>query len=318
MAGYYARRLMHPYVPRPDAEAVNEDDIYCESCGYNLRGLAPGRACPECGHGEKAAKSAKRGKRRPLVDPLLAGDDHSRHRFRSGLCAIAVLFALVAVARPIAFGGIVLTPDPIWSIGYRWLFFFAALGWVIAVWVVTPANLDALLPKWRRIRQSARLLALAWLPGAAIFLAVPVFLQDDLLLMAGRICRVAGGIGVLVLGTLLYRLAEDAELEQDKSRINLAIWMLPLPTLLLSVVPGTMAWFAVIPLVLVYVVWVWAMLLFAAGSFGMSQHVRWAMRHGLERMGRDERIRARKQKLEEEAASGVRETRRGEGDIPLA
>ena len=306
---------MHPYVPRPDSGAVNEEDVLCENCGYNLRGLAPGRACPECGHG---SGSKKKNKRRSLIDPFLNGDDSHRSRLRTGLFLIAVIFPVVALARPFAFGGIVLTGDPVWSIGYRWLVLLAATGWIAAVWMVTPPNLDTLLPSWRRVRQAARLLAWAWLPGAAIMLISSYFLLEDVLLLAGYAGRFTGGVGVLVVGVWLYRLAEDAELEKEHHRINLAVWVLPLPTLLLAAVSGPMAWFAVIPLTLVYITWVWAMLLYAAAIFGMGQHVRWAMRHRLEQMEREERIQARKKQLEKEAASRVRETREGEGDIPLA
>ncbi|TVQ55893.1 MAG: hypothetical protein EA377_02825 [Phycisphaerales bacterium] len=305
---------MHPYVPRPDSDAANEEDVLCENCGYNLRGLAPGRACPECGRG---GGSKKKNKRRSLIDPFLHGDDSHRSRFRTGLFIIAVVFLALAPTRLIAFGGSVLTGDPAWSIGYRGLVLLAAVAWVAAVWKVTPPDLDTLLPKWRRIRQTARLLAWAWLPGAVILLINSYGVTEEVLLLAGSACRLIGGIGVLVVGVWLYRLAEDAELEKEHHRINLAVWVLPLPTLLLAVVSGPMAWFAVIPLTLVYIVWVWGMLLYAVAAFGMGQHVRWAMRYSLEQMEREERIKARKKKLEEEAAGRVRETRSGEGDIPL-
>ena len=79
-----------------------EDDLACESCGYNVRGLTYGRDCPECGVRIRAI--------RPTHDMLLNTAPVERHRWRTGLwlagmCvamaqATVAMFAATRTGRP--------------------------------------------------------------------------------------------------------------------------------------------------------------------------------------------------------------------------
>ena len=77
------------------------EDRYCEGCGYNLRGLQFGQACPECGLGSLSSGGGVRASTR---DPLLTVDEGVRRSMKLGfrlgsLTLLGATILLIALVR---------------------------------------------------------------------------------------------------------------------------------------------------------------------------------------------------------------------------
>ena len=72
MSGFLSSKYLK-YLQASSGERI-EEDIRCVDCGYNLRGLNYGRACPECG----VTIEAPGGAGGASADGLLAGGPLAR------------------------------------------------------------------------------------------------------------------------------------------------------------------------------------------------------------------------------------------------
>jgi len=282
-----------------------DEDRACESCGYNLRGLAFGRKCPECGHAQSLGVPSH-----PLTDIILSGDELSRARWRKGL-GLAVLVLLAAVVARLGYFFLAARgPTPLLQDCYVWFGAINCIAWVVAVWMITPR---AIVQKWPWLnvpRVAARVLALMWLPGYACLVARYTLpstfggMPELALCDAGG--RFLGGIGVMCTAFILHHVAAEAELPAAARRLSAALWLLWIPTLLAQAFGAFIPWFALVLLGMVLGVWAWLMSLLILGVHELYWHVRWAGIHAVETQGRDERIKKKRREIEAEVEATVR------------
>ncbi len=280
-------------------------DVPCAHCGYNLRGLSAGRNCPECGRAipfdfETAA------------DPLLAGSFERRSMTKWGLTllfASALAFAILRVACAAT-----------WSIAY-WppLAAYAgacvliALAWSVGTIVATPHSMDLGRPVWsvRWItRWVARCTQALWLP-AAVFgllatLAGPLSLPRQSMIDLSLSFSVAAGMGWPLFAFLLHEVALEIDLDDAPRRIGIAIWTLPILTIVLMFLPLRMFFFVLALTAPLVLAWGWYLVGFSRGLWEMRQYVAWGVRSGLESVDRESRIAHKRAELEQAANAMVR------------
>jgi hypothetical protein len=253
-----------------------DTDAPCGHCGYNLRGLQPGRTCPECG--------------RPIPldlrphDALAAGSMRQRRLLMWGLTIIG-LCAAALVALRIGFGVTWATTRgavPLWPFiaGCAAL----SLAWVCGVWLAAPRRLDAIRPGRVWLGLLARWTQLLWLPAIACWLLADTAFsatprEETLLFWSSVMAWLAKG-GMLAVGLLLWQMAEDAELEDCARRLGMALYVVPVLTAVLTFAPYR-AWFFLLAIISpLPLAWGWYMLQFAMASWSMAHSVRWGVRAG--------------------------------------
>jgi hypothetical protein len=290
-----------------------EVDVSCGTCGYNLRGLTWGRACPECG----AVVQPRGG----LTDSLLGGDHAERGRWRVGLGLAAWCVFVAMIARM----GYFLASAPGVSDPVTHVYLFVGLVnsamWIVAVWLVTPASIMSERRWMRRPWRAARVLCFFWIVGYGCLIARyatnPVGTAEKLIIAGDVVGRLLGGVGVLCVAFILSYLAGEAELEQADRRLNAAVWLLAFPTLLAQVFPEQMAWFTLIPLGFVLFFWCWLMTLLMLGILDLHRHVRWGQRDTEVSSDRQRRIDEARAEFDAQVESTIRPTSRHPGEIPL-
>lgn len=258
-----------------------DNDRPCAACGYNLRGLSLRGQCPECGLPVAAEQTA-----RLLDDPLSLMPIHVIRVFRRG-CWLAsltvVVFLGLMVSRwwgnwlPWAWSSVLLT---------------AAVLWALAAWLVTPAFelRQAVLRGFAtgsRLRQAARWLQLGWVVAAATGLvqAVRPGSGGAGLLYAGAAIGIGlGAVGGVALAVMLQRLAEWVRDDRAERALNLAVWGVPLATLLL-LVPLHLPMIGI----LVSVLWLLAVGCLPYGLLSLSQSVTLSVMHAREHQDRERR-----------------------------
>lgn len=317
MSGYFSSKAVA--AREALARGPIDDDIACPICGYNLRGLTWGRACPECG------SIAQPSRWQGIGDALAAADVDQRAALRLGF-GLGALCVLIALSAKILFTA--------WSIfggaaGSGWListYVIVVLAnsavWVWAVWLMTPAHVDKHL-RIPRVRRTARVLAWGFPAGFALLAAVRLGGMaggpaGDTAWAIALALRLAGGVGVVFLLAVVERAAIGSELEDEARRSASAMWLLWIPTVLLMVFPSTMAWFTIVPLGMVMFFWAWLMIAMARALYGIHSHLRWMKRHAHDALGRDERIVQKRAAMDAELQGKIRPLpNRGGGDVPM-
>lgn len=290
------RRLLESGAP------VIDRDAPCEHCGYNLRGLHPGRNCPECGRAIPLDL-------RPL-DPLFAGTHSERAWLAHGLTVVATMAAAIVALR---LGFAVLWAMtrgalPLWP--FIACCVATSLAWIAGVFLATPRRLDALRPRRRALRLIARWSQSLWLPALTCWLlaetkfaATP---QADALMFWSAVSGWSAKAGAVALGLLLLQMAEDAELEDATRRLGLGLYVLPVLGAVLALLPHRM-WFIMLALMSpLLLAWGWYMLQFALAVWEMRQNVCWGVRAANESHDRDARIAQVRAELDREALAQVR------------
>ena len=108
------------------------------------------------------------------------------------------------------------------------------------------------------------------------------------------------------------------DLEDASRRIHLAIWMLPLPTIVLLLIPSQIPWIFWFLVSIPLLLWCWYLFVFGRGVLVMKQHVSWSLRIAADHSNRDHRIREKRQELEQEANAIVRPVQLGPNrDLPV-
>jgi hypothetical protein len=292
-----------------------DHDFFCTACGYNVRGLVYGRNCPECGTQIQRAGAQNK-------DPLLSGEWHERQLVRTGLALIAACLFFASFARLSLFFVLFATPAMVIARIYIGVGLFVSLLWIIGTWLVTPRRFDSQYMKWRWLRRTARWSALLLIPGYICWLLAATTMSgsnaEDALRFWSILCRGLAGVGALFLAAWLVRLAADAELDDAARRLYHAIWMLPIPSLLLAIVPNQIPWIFVILIMLPLLAWCWYVITMALGVWSMFNHVHWAMRIAAEYPHRLNRMAETRGELDTEARKNIRPVQPSiSKDLPL-
>lgn len=307
--------LSNKFLQYRNAASLNiESDLFCTTCGYNVRGLMFGRNCPECGQQIRQSPG--------MHDALVSGDWSQRQRTWLGLTLITASLFIVAIARFWLFIVLVLTSMMSAEHIYLWLGLCVSGAWVGGVWLLTPPRMDAQYAPMKWLRLSARWSQLLWLPAYLCWIAASLFYSGtplgDSLYPWSLMLRGVAGIGALCFAAWLLRLASDAELDDASRRINFCIWMLPIPTLLLVQVPSQVPWIALTLIAMVLLVWCWYVLLLGRAVLVMQRHVSWALRLAADLQHRDTRMMQTRQQLECEIQAQIRPLpQQTRSDVPL-
>ena len=278
-----------------------DKDLACANCNYNLRGLKPGRVCPECGRVIPFDLPM-------AMDPMLGGDAARRSRTLWGLTLMAVA-GVSAVALRIGSAAL-------WSFAY-WppLTLHAsarlviALAWSIGVIMALPRSMDAGRPMRRAARQLVVLSQILWIPSALCgLLALTPGLAASALSLTqwSHVLSVPAMIGGIGVALLLLQAADEIQLDEAPRLIGIAVWTVPVLTGVLMFVPrgvGFITLSLVGPLMLA---WGWYMISFARGVWEFRQYVEWGMRQVGDVGDREVRVAQTRAELQHEADSQVR------------
>jgi hypothetical protein len=279
-----------------------DDDCYCVTCGYNLRGLSFGRNCPECGRMIKPPSTR--------IDGLLSGDESQRQRIKIGLTLITACLFIASGAALALFIALSLLGNPYAFDAYLWLGLILCLAWIAGVCLLTGHQFKSRYGKLNWLRRASRWMAFLWLPGHALWMWSSIWnagsLSADGVELLSFLIRAAAGVGGILFATWLMQLADDAELEDAARRINLAIWMLPLPTLLLAMLPDQVPWIFLALIGMVLLVWCWFVAMMGRGALAMQRHVSWGLRVAAEAADRDTRVTQKRAELQRETDARVR------------
>lgn len=289
-------------------------DVFCATCGYNVRGLTYGRNCPECGSQIVPVAG--------LEDVLVSGDWSERQRTYVGLALVAGCLIGVALARGALFIGLIFTGIANLDDAYLWLGTAMSIAWIAGVLMMTDRRLDAPYPRLRWMRIWTRRSQVLWLPAYGLWLIAAAANQAGnalpLVYAASVVLRGAAAVGAFGFAILLMRIAEDAGLERAARRINLAIWMLPLPTLILALIPSTILWISLFLVAIPLLIWCWYVLVWGRAVLEMERHVSWALRLAADAPRRLARMAETRRELDEDVAARVRPTPKGPAeDLPL-
>jgi hypothetical protein len=274
-----------------------ERDTQCEYCGYNLRGLRYGRACPECGTPIRYRRDR----------------DVAFHEMPLALIRSFRLSCWMAVLAILACGWIVtnwLTGGMATGSGLAMVLMVAVVGlWLAAVWRLTrPLELPQAIahgfsPR-SRLRSAARWLQLGWALAfgakaareAQAAVAGPTA-PFDILIVGGILLGIVG-IGALAL--FLARFAAWVRDEFAAKAFATAVWgtlfLGPLVLLLpmVSMTFGPLTLFMV-PLlaVLIVVLLIASIGALPVGLYSLSRSIDWSVVHATDRTDRDRRLHER-------------------------
>jgi hypothetical protein len=252
-------------------------DRLCVSCGYQLRGLAIGGKCPECG-----LPIATPGQ---IDEPLSLAPLHIIKRFRFGCwLAMACLVAQVGVV-------VAQVRWPQWPAAWAAVMLAAAIVWFIAAIWLTPAFHTPQAISWGfgqrgRLRLIARWLQVSWAAAYGVNLLNVAgatggggTVGSSLLEVFGGIAIVCGLAGLVVLGIVLGRLAEWARDDTAERWFNYAIWGIPIATAmlvfgapLLAGAPLRIGWG-------IMLFWMVCVLAFPYALYSLSRSVMFAVHH---------------------------------------
>jgi hypothetical protein len=271
-----------------------EQDRQCEYCGYNVRGLRYGAACPECGTPIRYRRDPDLAfHEMPL--PVIKG---FRLTCWMAILAIGLIPAVLLTGAGIAGS----------SLGLALLGVSVSL-WLIAVWRLTqPLDLPQAIvhgfsPR-SRLRNAARWLQFGWAVAlgsvaanqAQATLVFPATVFDSLTVVGVLI----GVVGIGPLALFLARFAAWVRNEFAAKAFTTAVWgvlCLGPFVLLLPVtvaIPGALVVFFV-PLVTAAIVLLLlvSVAAFPVGLYSLSRSVGWSVIHAVDRTDRDRRLHER-------------------------
>ncbi|MEE8459917.1 MAG: hypothetical protein V3S08_08580 [Phycisphaerales bacterium] len=249
-------------------------------------------------------------------DVLLSGGAGARRVWRTGFAIACVCLGGVVAAR------LMLFVSGVWGVGDETARMYLASGlvlsvlWLIAAWLITPAVLGRRFMFMGTLRWVVRVSQLLWPAGYACWM-LGIAAADDRLIMWGRVLRLGAGAGAILLAVMLIAVAGAAQREKAARRFNAVAWLLPILTLLPQAFPSTVAWFFLIPLGMLLLLWAWVMTLYALGVGELYQHVRWGMVDTQRLVSRDDRIARMQRDQDRELAASVRPPPSSLPDIPM-
>ena len=284
-----------------------DKDLLCPTCGYNVRGLNYGRACPECGTPIEPAGDD---------DILLTGGASRRHAWRIGfgilfLCLVGAVGArlMMFVLGLRGFGD---------GAAWAYLGFGLVLSclWVIAAWLLTPAALGVRFMFMGTLRWVVRFSQLLWPLGYMCWMT-GFAESNDRLIMWGQVLRLGAGVGALLLAVMLTAVAYSAQREDVARRLRATVWLLPIATLLAQGIPSSVAWIFLFPIILVLLLWAWMMMLYALAVGELYRHVRWGTLDARRLSTREQRVAETRRGYDRALEASVRPPPPSQPDIPM-
>ncbi len=292
-------------------------DHYCRCCGYNVRGLNYGRNCPECGEQiEVPGDSGGAG------GPLLCTSREQRQRWRLGLALATVSLLVAIVTRFALFIDLVFVGGLVMPGAYLTIGLVGSAAWITGVWLITPPDMAGPEAWRRKLRGAVRWSQWLWLFGYVWWIVAAGTPTGSgaqtLAYVASIACRAVAGVGALGLAVLLAPVAEAAELEDASRRLNAAVWLLPIPSILLALVPLIVPWiFIVLIAMLLLLPWGWFMWLYARSLLEMQRCVSWWLGQSAVSHTRTQRITKARAAADEQLRASVRPPPPQEPDLPL-
>lgn len=302
---------MSPYTPMQRAGSKPSrtitEDRYCP-CGYNLRTLNTGRNCPECGNPIESVA--------PRTAYLQHFTESQRSLFRLGLalggwCVLIFVFLRIL--------GVFL-PAVTYAVGSA----AAAAVWMLAIFLMTPRVLDQARPGLRLLRLAVRVLQLGLWPLTFLFFLArinlpfmaPISPRIELALTVSHSLALFTMIGI---AALLIPIAEDMDNEVAPRRLNFALWLAPIPALLLSLMPDQVTYVELVFLLLLWGAWATAMVPLALGLFNLAGQLKWEKRLAYAGHTRSARLEQTRRELDQQVEAAIRPLPRdNDPDIPLA
>jgi len=295
--------------------ATIDADRPCANCGYNLRGLAIGRNCPECGQPIRRRMDSGR-----PDDLLCSGDPLVRRRMQTGLALGTLCLIAAVLGRWAALAGALATGNA--SVIYALGITANGVVWVAAVWIMTPPEIGHQWPRLGPLRWFVRLSQCGWPVGLALLAwakhgGVSQALEDDLMKWQVMV-RFGAGVGALGLIALMHAVARGADLESAVRRLSLAGWVVPITVVVVWSYPSQFPWVFLLLLLILLVAWSWAMAWFALALWEMQHAAAWSLRAMHEAVQREIRVAEKRAELDGEAASIVRPlATKHSTDLPL-
>ena len=290
-----------------------DEDLPCTECGYNVRGLTYGRACPECATPIEPAG----GDILPAGgDILLTGGPAARRAWAIGfaiafLCLVgavgARLMLLVLGARGLS--------DAAVSVYLEFGLVLSFL-WAIAAWLLTPRVLGARFMFMGTLRWVVRFSQLLWPLGYMCWIT-GFSDSSSWWIMWGRLLRLGAGAGAIVLAVMLIAVAYSAQRENVARRLRAVAWLLPIATLLPHAFPLSMPWFFLVPLGMILLLWAWMMILYALAVGELHRHVRWGTLGASRLASRQERVAETRRAYDRALEASVRPPPPSQPDIPM-
>jgi len=223
-------------------------------------------------------------------------------------CLLATACVVLLIVIGVGGGFLELTPE-----GEAGTLLGISLAWFVSCWLLspvidTPQAIGYGFSRSGRQRRAVRVLAIGWIGAAAahavLLVSPPTVLSGGL----GDVAVSVRGAGVLVglaslfmLALLLQRLAawtRDGDAEQA---FNVALWGIPITTVLMFLSDRML-----VVGILIAIVWVICMCAFPFGLISLSSSVSWSIRHSREYTDRLRRRQARVDEYDEQIADSVR------------
>jgi hypothetical protein len=253
---------------------------------------------------------------------LFNASREQRKRWRLGLALATLSVITVLVARLALFIDLVFVGGLVIADSYIIIGFVVSAAWIWGVWHITPPDIAG-GAAWRsRLRGAVRWSQWLWLIGYACWMANLNAAAGTPVETAGYVgslaCRAVAGAGALGLAVLLQPVAAAAELDDAARHLNAAVWLLPLPSILLALIPSNVPWiFIVLMVMLLLLPWAWSMTLYARGLHEMYGCVSWWLGHSAVSPMRTQRVAQARAAADEQLRASVRPPPPQEPDLPL-
>ncbi|MBC8201534.1 MAG: hypothetical protein H8E86_05750 [Planctomycetes bacterium] len=296
----------------------NNEQTICNSCGYDLQGIANDAPCPECGNtGREDSGDMSQGKFMRLINANIAvkgleplPDIRVRTKYWMRIGCIFVLAVLLLQ---------LLVTFALIPIGlYRFLLFGLSSFWPTVVVGMMPANVDlSMPPMYRWLRKWTPPTQWCWVVGYVFWFVFHV--PTEFGTMGSNLkfywpllaLHFVGGIGIVGLAFWLHDLALRMDLHSAASKCNLVAVGFATWGILVFVLPwkhfsaaglnaeqGAIMWWALI--LGLMLPWLWIMQVFARALYEFSSDSSWSMQYEEGRKGRRNRISKKREEYEKE------------------
>jgi hypothetical protein len=270
------------------------DDIACEGCGYNLRGLPASGKCPECG---RPVTRARRGRyERDMVAAPLPW--LRKMSWAANLLALAAFAQLGAVFAPLVLGSLSFVLVPVVVV--------SPVVWLVGVFAVTrprpmmPSVAKDSVQEWAKLRMWTRILQFGWPLGAAfdalgLIPALSTGAAGTILHAFSLFAMLAGVAGHSALCLYLSRLADWANDTTLEDRFKSSAYLFPAgaAAFVVAMLVRLLGFFGVLLSVGLYVVMLWSIFQFYMALWGFASIARWALINHASADARDIRMRER-------------------------